>query len=343
MRIGEPNSRELVLEAMRGAASRIPVYFWLADPELEASVGDVIGIRCWFKCFDFDQKGGPFAKLTEARQQWCDRLEPDAYEWPTFDALATDMDQIVAEVLKVDKTKSFQLEFIGPTENSETSCASAASSRAQKLGQTSHRFDFSVLTVLAPDKADTIHRRFFNLLMGVIERATEYEAIDFIRIADDFCGYGGSLYRPDFTQTIVERQIELGRAVVRGGKHSILHADGDLRQYLHGLANAYSGFHPLDIMPKSSVHAAQLWASGLEDVRRLLPNSVLFTGIPIDLLCNREVSSEELVGVVKYVIKAVGQDRLVLTTTHRPYPGWSYGDFEQKAFAVKQLIQSLVQ
>jgi len=41
---------------------------------------------------------------------------------------------------------------------------------------------------------------------------------------------------------------------------------------------------------------------------------------------------------VKNVILNVGSERLVLTTTHRPYPGWSFKDFEEKAYAVSRFI-----
>lgn len=209
------------------------------------------------------------------------------------------------------------------------------------MDQVSHQFDFSVLTVLNARKADTIHRRFFDLILDMARRATEYEAVDSIRVADDFCSYSGSTYKPDFTETIVRRQIELGRAIIEGGKYSVLHADGDLRRYLAALVEGYSGFHPLDIRPKSTVANAHDWAVELGAVRRSLPEVVFFTGIPVDLLCNRQVSVEEFVDVVRHVIDTVGQDRLILTTTHRPYPGWSFRDFEEKAYAIRRFLQSL--
>jgi hypothetical protein len=185
-----------------------------------------------------------------------------------------------------------------------------------------------------------IHTRFFELLHQVAKRATEYDAIDSVRIADDFCSYAGSIYRPDFTQTIVQRQVELGRAVIKGGKYSVLHSDGDLTKYLTALAQGYSGLHPLDLKSKSTLADALDWATALTTVRQLLPDTVFFTGIPVDLLCNSQVSADELLEVVKRVIEAVGPERLVLTTTHRPYPGWSFGDFEEKAHGIKRFLQA---
>lgn len=335
------SSRLLVSQAMQGRVKQIPVYFWLADPALEATVGDMVGVRCWFKSLDFLEEGGPFKRVEETRREWCERLSPDEYDWPTVSDLVSEMDQIVADTLKVDREKSFQLEILGPTEYSEYSCGSGKSPEARKLNQVSHQFDFAVLTVLDPRKADTIHRRFFDLLLGAARRATEYEAIDSVRIADDFSSYAGSVYRPDFTETIISRQIELGRTVIEREKYSVLHSDGDIRKYLPKLAQAYSGFHPLDVRSKSTVPDAHKWASDLQSVRQSLPETVFFTGIPVDLLCNSGVSPEELVGVVRHVIDSVGQDRLVLTTTHRPYPGWSFRDFEQKAYAVKQFVETI--
>jgi len=335
------DSRGLVSDAMQGKATEIPVYFWLGDPQLEARVGDIVGVRCWFNRLEFLQKGGPFKRGAETRREWCDRIQPDEYDWPTVDDLVAEMDQMVADTLRVGVRKSFQLEILGPTEYSEYSCSSGKTPEAKRLDQVTHQFDFSVLTILDPRKADIIHRRFFDLLLEITRRVAEYDAIDSVRVADDFCTYGGSIYGPDFTQTIIHRQMKLGRAILEGGKCSVLHSDGDLRRYLTALTQAYLGFHPLDIMSKSTVADAHEWAASLGELRRLLPEAVFFTGIPVDLLCNLEVSADELVDVVRHVVDSVGRDRLILTTTHRPYPGWSFRDFEQKADAIKRFLHTI--
>jgi hypothetical protein len=334
------DSRALVAEAMQGGATRIPLYFWLADPKLEARVGDIVGVRCWFERLNFLEKGGPFKRGAETRREWCDRLQPDEYAWPTLDDLITEMDEAVACTLEVNRTKSFQLELLGPSEYSEYSCSSGKTPLGRGLDQVSHQFDFSVLTVLDPRKAEIIHRRFFELLFEMAKRATEYDAIDSVRIADDFCSYAGSVYRPDFTQRIVQRQVELGQAIIKGGKYSVLHSDGDLIKYLPELVRGYLGLHPLDIKSKSTLADAVNWATALAAVRQLLPETVFFTGIPVDLLCNSQVSADELVEVVRHVIDAVGRKRLVLTTTHRPYPGYSFRDFEEKAAAIKRFLHA---
>lgn len=333
------SSRMVVSQTMRGKPTRIPVYFWLADPKPEATTGDIVGVRCWFKCLDFLEGGGPFKRGPETRREWCDRLQPEQYDWPTVDDLVSEMNEFVADALKVDAGKSFQLEILGPTEYSEYSCSPGKTSELRKLNQVSHQFDFSVMTVLDSRKADMIHSRLFSILLEAAKRATEYEEIDSVRIADDFCSYAGSNYRPEFTERIISRQIELGRVVLKGGKYSVLHSDGDLRKYLEALGRAYSGLHPLDVRSKSTVTDALEWAGALREVRQMLPETVFFTGIPVDLLCNSNVSADELIDVVKRVVDSVGSDRLVLTTTHRPYPGWSFRDFEQKAHAVKEFAQ----
>ena len=336
------DSRELVLEAMEGKAPRVPVYFWLADPELEAKVGDIVGVRCWFKSLDFLEKGGPFRRGNESRREWCDRLQPGEYDWPSLEALFSEMDNTVAETLKVDGGKSFQLEILGPTEISEYSCSKGRNVQGRELGQVSHQFDFSILTILDPCKAETIHGTLSSLILEVAKRATEYDRIDSIRIADDFCTYNGSLYRPEFTERILSRQTELGKVIRARGKYSVLHSDGNLGKYLSVLGRAYSGLHPLDLRTKSTVGDALEWVTMLRETRRLIPETVFFTGIPIDLLCNPRVSSQELADVARHVVDNVGPDRLVLTTTHRPYPGWSLADVEEKALAVTQFLRSEV-
>ena len=80
----------------------------------------------------------------------------DAYEWPTPDDLITEMDEIVADTLRVGRAKSFQLEILGPSEYSEYSCSPGKTSQGRGLDQVSHRFDFSVLTLLDPRKAEMI-------------------------------------------------------------------------------------------------------------------------------------------------------------------------------------------
>ena len=169
---------------MQGRAIRIPLYFWLADPLLEASVGDIVGIRCWFEQFNFLDRGGPFKRGAETRREWCDRIQPAAYGWPTVNGLVTEMERIIADTTKVNGNKSFQLEILGPTEYSEYSCSPGMSSKERRMDQVSHQFDFSVLTVLDSRKADMIHRRFFDLLLDLTRRATEYQSICLLYTSD---------------------------------------------------------------------------------------------------------------------------------------------------------------
>lgn len=333
------SSKGLVAKAFRGEAERIPLYFWLADPEREAEVGDVVGARCWFSAFDgFLRAGGPFSRKNSSTGEWLDRLEPDRYEWPSSELLIEEALQIIDETAAAAPEKSCQAEFIGPTELSEYSCSPGRPSTALGLDHVLHRFDFAALTLLRPAKADQIHRRLFDLTLRVVAAAAENDLVDSVRIADDFCDYRGSVYSEQYAHTILDRVSQLAGAVRRSGKPVVLHSDGNLLRYLDRLSRDFDGLHPLDVQSKSTVSSAHAWAEKLGAIRRAAPKTVFFTGIPIDLLCNEEVSPSEVLEVVEHVVGAAGSRYLVLTTTHRPYPGWTFEDFEEKARAIKRFV-----
>jgi len=331
------SSKGLVARAFRGEAERIPLYFWLANPSLEAEIGDVVGARCWFNAFEsFLRAGGPFSRKDTSTGEWLDRLDPDQYEWPSPEPLIEEALQIIAETAAVAAAKSCQAEFIGPTELSEYSCSPGRPPTALSLDHVSHRFDFAALTLLRPSKADRIHRRLFELTLQVVAAAAEHDLVDSVRIADDFCDYRGSVYSERFTETILDRASQLAGVVRRRGKRVVLHADGNLLRYLDRLTREFDGLHPLDVQNKSTVRSAHLWAEKLGEIRRSAPKTLFFTGIPIDLLCNEKVSTGEVLEVVEHVVGAAGPGHMVLTTTHRPYPGWTFEDFQEKAFAIRR-------
>lgn len=331
------SSKDLVVQAFRGEAERIPLYFWLADPTLEAEIGDAVGARCWFAAFDsFLSEGGPFSREDCSTGEWLDRLDPDRYRWPSPDLLVEEASRIIEETVAVAPDKSCQAEFIGPTELSEYSCSPGRPTSTLGLDHVLHRFDFAALTLLRSAKADRIHREFFNLTLQVVAAAAENELVDSVRIADDFCDYRGSVYSEQFTQTILDRLSQLAGAVRRRGKPVVLHCDGNLLRYLDRLAREFDGLHPLDVQSKSTVPSAHVWAEKLGEIRIRAPETVFFTGIPIDLLCNEQVSNSEVLQVVEHVVRAAGSRYLVLTTTHRPYPGWTFEDFREKAQAIRR-------
>jgi len=335
------SSRELVIEAFEGRASRIPLYFLLADPVKEATIGDIVGVRCWLETFQpFLTEGGPFARRGLSYHKWSQQLDVECYMWPDTDDILREVDTAISKAASTVRGKSLQAEIIGPTEYSEYACSSGLTKPGRYPDEVAHQFDFAVLTRIDSDKAESIHSRFFEIILEVVKRVINYDEIDSIRVADDFCDYRGSIYGKTFTKIILERQAKLSEAIKAGGKYAVLHADGNVVPYLDRIARAYDGVHPLDICSKSTLSAALSWSSRLQEVRRILPWTVFFTGLPIDLLCNNQISIAELMEVVKNVILNVGSERLVLTTTHRPYPGWSFQDFEEKASAVGRFIMN---
>jgi len=333
------SSRELVIETFEGRANRIPLYFLLADPVKEAAIGDIVGVRCWLEAFQpFLRDGGPFRRRGLGYREWSRRLDVECYKWPDIDGILSEVDAAVSRVASTIKGKSLQAEIIGPTEYSEYACSSGLTKPGRYPDEVAHQFDFAVLTRIDSSKAEKIHRRFFEIALEAVKRAADYDEIGSIRVADDFCDYRGSIYGEAFTNIILERQAKLSEVIKAGDKYTVLHADGNIVPYLDRIGKAYDGVHPLDICSKSTLSAALSWSSRLQKVRRTLPHTIFFTGLPIDLLCNNQISVADLIEVVKNVILNVGSERLVLTTTHRPYPGWSFKDFEEKAYAVSRFI-----
>ena len=338
----EITSKKLVLKTFLGKPNRIPLYYWLANPELEAKIGDVVGARCWFDTFEiFLREGGPFKRAEEGYHSWSERLDPESYSWPDPENLSEEIERKIEKTIMVNNDKSFQAEIIGPTEYSEYSCAPGQTHAAKRLDQVFHRFDFAALTQLNFDKAVKIHKIFFDFILEGAKKAAEHKAIDSVRLADDFCHYGGSTYNPRFTEIILERQAKIAAEIKRKGKYAVLHSDGNIAPYLDFLGKHFDGLHPLDVCQKSTVGAALAWSLKLGEIRKSLPETVFFTGIPIDLLCNKQISAEDLVKVVKSVISRTGTERLVLTTTHRPYPSWTYDDFADKVQAINKFIKSI--
>jgi len=333
------SSRELVIGTFEGRANRVPLYFLLADPVKEATIGDIVGVRCWLEAFQpFLKDGGPFRRRGLSYREWSRQLDVESYKWPDIDGILSEVDAAVSRVASTVKGKSLQAEIIGPTEYSEYACSSGLTKPGRYPDEVAHQFDFAVLTRIDSTKAEDIHRRFFEIVLETVKRAANCDELDSIRVADDFCDYRGSIYGEAFTKIILERQAKLSEAIKAGDKYAVLHVDGKVVPYLDRIGMVYDGVHPLDICSKSTLSAALSWSSRLQKVRRILPQMVLFTGIPIDLLCNNQISVAELMEVVKNVILNVGSERLVLTTTHRPYPGWSFQDFVEKAYAVKRFI-----
>jgi hypothetical protein len=333
-------SKELVHKVFKGeGAPRIPIYFLLADVEAESKVNDVLGIPCWFKAFDlFFEQGGPFRRGETTFSEWAEKLDLDMYDWPPIETLREEAITKVEQIVNRFRDKFTQVEFLGPTEYSEILCAPGGK-QVKDVSLIRHHFDFAVLTKIASEKADDLHRRLFEIVKDVAGGVAECDGVDSIRIADDFCDYRGPLYHSSFLErSILPRQIELARMIKRHGKYAVLHADGDITAYLKRLSSYYDAFHPLDLRPKPTLRDAKAWAEDVGRLRRNYPDKVFITGVPIDLLCSREIAPAELVDAVRYFLSKVGREKLILANTHRPYPGWALQDFIDKVQAVRNLI-----
>jgi len=332
-------SKELVHRAFKGDDTpRVPLHLLLGDVEAESRLGDVVDIPCWFKAFNsFLDRGGPFRRGEATLSGWAEGLDVNSFDWPSIGSLEEETSINVEPKVGRFRDKFTQVEFLGPTEYSESSCAPGG----MRVGDASlirHHFDFAVLTKIAPEKADEIHRRFFEMVMEVAGSAAECDGVDSIRIADDFCDYRGPLYHPNFVErSVIPRQVELARAIRRRGKYAVLHADGDITAHFKRLSSDFDAFHPLDLRPKPAPADARAWADDVGMLRRIYPDVVFVSGIPVDLLCSLEVSPLELADVVGYFALKVGRRRLVLANTHRPYPGCALPDFIEKVRAIRAM------
>jgi len=275
-------------------------------------------------------------------KEWEAKLEVDSYILPSADALIEDsLNKLENIVGKKWRDKAIAAMMTGPTEYAEYSCSQGQNSKMKSLGQVAHSFDFALLTRLNFKKADKIHFNFFKQIIEVYKALAEDSRVDILRIADDFCSYKGAIYNPAFTKKILDRQLKIGKAIQQKGKFAVLHADGDISAYLKKLGAGFDGLHPLDLSPKSTISAALEWTEKLTEVRKTLPKTTFLTGMPIDLICNRDVSVKNFINVIKNVINCVGDKYLILTSTHSPYPGWYYKDFKDKVRAVQRLTQEL--
>lgn len=318
----------------------IPLYFLLADPDKESKINDIVGITCWFKAFSaFLEQGGPFSRDEASFTDWAEKLDVNAYPWPSIDELREETLSKVTQVVNRHSDKFTQAEFLGPTEYSESACAP----RSKRLGALSlihHHFDFAVLTKIASKKADDLHQRFFEILKEIVKSVVECEGVDSVRVADDFCNYRGALYSPKFVKkSILPRQIELAKIVRKNGKYAVLHADGDITTYLEMLSKHFDAFHPLDLRPKPTINDANVWAEEVGKLRQRIRENVFITGVPVDLLCNREISPAELTNMVRYFVEKVSKRRLILANTHRPYPGWTMRDIMDKMESIRRFAQ----
>lgn len=312
-----------------GSAPRIPVHVESDDKDEEYRFGDVVGVGARIgRWRSFYEEGGPFRmRPGERLAEWADRVDPASYEWPEVSSAVSEaVEGFVRTASKYGGLRFVVFKVLGPTETAESFFAYPSPGG----GDIAHGFGFALLLKVRPGKAYELYDRISRYVLELVKCGAELDFVDGVRVADDVADYKGLIYPRSFYE---ERYLRWHRAfaeaVRRRGKVPIMHNDGDLVRagVIGDLSRAYRGLHPLDLRPKSTVAGALEWASAVAEARRECESdTVFFTGIPVDLLFNDGVSAAELVRVVKELLRRHGAERLVLATTHSPYPGRSYGE-----------------
>jgi len=326
---------------------RPPLHVESDDKAFEASMSDALGagvrVAEWRGFFE---AGGPFHRREgEPLGSWLDRVSADAYEWPDpSEVAARAVEGFLRRVRGLAEGKFLILKVLGPTETAEGFFAPPSGERGRALGQQLHRFGFGALYALRRSEALRIYGRIAETVLEVVKAGAELEGVDAVRIADDAATYAGPTYSRSFYEEAYLPWHERFAGAIRGsGKRAILHCDGDLRKggLLERLARLYEGLHPLDLTPKSTPAEAARWVEEVAAARGAAGSLVFFTGAPVDLVFNDEVSVEAFLEVPLSLLKAHGPRLLVVATTHSEYPGRSYGEElpRRKVEALREALQ----
>ena len=336
--------RDLVLMVFEeGEGPRPPLHFESSEKDLEALLSDVLLGHAWVPRWSkFFTEGGPLARMGRL-SEWIENFDVDSYDWP-------DVSEVVHESLSAFERdvegrregKFVIFEVIGPTEQCEYFLMPPQPESARRLGLARHRFDFALLYKLSPSKARDLWARVVGYVLELAKAGAELDYVDAVRIADDCASYGGPLYPPEFYE---ELYFPAHRALVgeveRRGKFSVLHCDGDISSIIGELASLYDALHPLDVRPKSTRSLALEWVRAVAELRRDLGRGVVFfTGMPIELFMDPEIPPSSLLEVVEAYGELHGFECTVLATTHRPYPGRSFGEegVREKVEAIRRLF-----
>ncbi|MFX1485876.1 MAG: hypothetical protein ACFFBS_02000 [Promethearchaeota archaeon] len=322
------SKKELIRGVFDGIVpEEIPLNIELGVPEIEAQYGDIVNISCRISRFRrFYETGGPFGRSKGTIRRWAERFDIDTYKWPNPKAIGKTLREEIAHTVKQFGSRFIICKILGPTETAEGFCASGQDEKAKRLDQVQHNFDFAMLSFLNPESAGELHKRVTTYIEECIRTAGSLMEVDAIRIADDAFDYNRPLYPNGFIETVYLPTHEiLANLIHNTGKLGIMHCDGDILilNVAKRLSNFYRGFHPLDLVSRITAKDAQNWIRRLGEARKTLPESVFFTGIPVEFLYDSRVSSEELCEVCRKAILSVGKRYLVLSTTHRPFPGSS--------------------
>ena len=323
----------------------IPLNIELGVPEIEAQYGDIVNISCRISHFrKFYQTGGPFKRTEISVRKWAKGFDIHTYEWPDAKEIVRTLREQITDTVKRFDNRFIICKVLGPTETAEAFCASGQDKEARHLGQVQHNFDFSMLSFLNLESAAKLHRRISAYIRECIRAIGSLAEVDAIRIADDAFDYHGLLYPKDFMETAYLPSHEiLANLIHNVGKYSIIHCDGNilLLNFAKRLSDHYDGFHPLDLLSRITRKDTQNWIRSLKEARNILPESVFFTGIPIELIYDPRISIEELGDVCRKVILTLGKRFLVLNTTHRPFPGSSIETrgAKEKLQSIRKLLQ----
>lgn len=318
--------RRLVLKVFEeDEAPRPPLHFESVDKEVEARLSDVILGHGWVPQWSgFFENGGPFRREGSAFD-WAEALDLEVYGWPPIDEVVdASVRRFEEDVRGRTEGRYVVFEVIGPTEQSEYFLMPPRPGAGRELGLSWHRFDFALLYRVKPGKAAELYSRISRYVLELVKAAAEIDYVDAVRVADDMAAYTGPIYpRGFYHELYLPWHRRFTEAVKGRGKHAILHCDGNHMFLLAELSGLYDALHPIDFHPKSSVDDALRWAEILGEARAR-SGSVFFTGIPIDLLMDPGVGAGEILRVVGKVLDKHGSRKLVLASTHRPYPGRSY-------------------
>ncbi|RLF23350.1 MAG: hypothetical protein DRN15_06485 [Thermoprotei archaeon] len=338
-------SRELVLRAIdNDEVPRVPIHIEAGDPDIESSLGDVVAISARIRELRDFENGGPFARGEMSLKRWIESLELDSFPWPEPHEVAERISRRISRLAKEYSAKGrfIMCKVLGPTETCESLCMPPRGEAGRRLGQIYHEFDYAKLVILDYTKARGMFERVYRVIREVVRAAAEIESVDAVRIADDACDYGGYLYPRRFIEELyLPRHKELAMIIRRGGKAPILHCDGDIVSsgLAERLKDYYKAFHPLDLVRKSTQHSVKVWLKRVEEAKAILKENAFFTGLLIELLYDDTVEVEDFVLVVGELMKRIPRG-LVLSTTHRPYPGRSV--LERKVLLKINAVKSLL-